>query len=127
MIEEALVAFLDANAAVNAECRKVFPHVIPADEEPPAITYRLDDDDLDPLLDGSSGSLTVARITLDAYATRKSKANAIAAALHAELNNYTGAFGSLTADHIRRDRKFGLFETQTEYYRVSQQYIIAYR
>lgn len=125
MIVDSFYTFLAAQAGVTSLCSRIYPLTIPEGTTPPAITYTLDADDREPLFDGP-GDLKRALIEATAWSLDHSNAHAIADVIETALANYRGAFGSKTAEHIRLERKFELFESDTGLYRVSQQFLIAY-
>lgn len=125
MIVESFFTFLGSQSGVVALCPQIFPFVIPQGIVPPAITFSLDSDDRQPLLDGV-GSLRTALIEVNAWSLDHQNAHQIAEAIEAALANHRGAFGAKTAEQIRLERKFELLESDTGLYRVSQQFFIAY-
>lgn len=127
MIVDSFYSYLGTQVGVTSLCpsSKHFPLTIPEGTTPPAITFSLDADERDPLFDGP-GDLKQALIEANAWHTDHSAAHALADAIETSLANYRGAFGSKTAEHIRLNRKFELFETDSGLYRVSQQFFIAY-
>lgn len=129
MIAEAFYAYVSTNAAVAAVSSPsplLYPHVMPQDHADPAMTYELDADDDQQLLSGSVSTLRRAVIDTSCWSVSVNTARTLAEALYGALVGYRGAFGDHTVDHIRLERKFELFETDTELYRVSQQFLIAY-
>lgn len=125
MIVDSLFSFLQANAGVNAVAQGIYPQTIPQGGAFPAITYTLDADERDQLLD-SIGDLKRALIEINAWDQDHRLAHALADAIEAALAGYRGVFGTKTAEHIRLERKFDLFESDSLLYRVSQQFLIAY-
>jgi hypothetical protein len=126
MIAPSLVAFLKADAGVAGYAlESIFPDVCPQGVVYPAITYSLDEDGRDQLLD-EIGGLKQALVSIDCYDPEHERAHLVAEAVETALAGYRGAFGTVTADHVRLERKFGLFETDAKLYRVSQQFLVAY-
>ena len=129
MISAALFNHLDTNAGINAVCKSVFPHRIPDGAGVPALVYRMDFDERDNLLNGE-GALRQALYAVDCYADKYADAHTIATAVEAAMIGFRGTFGatspSIDVDHVRLERKIDLFETDTGYYRVSLQFLIAY-
>lgn len=129
MIGQAVREQLLATAAVTKHCKYIYPHVIPQDRTPPAITYAVDEIDRDRGLSGEL-SYNLARISLDVYTDSEVLSNTIADAIEAALVDYRGTLGKaasgIDCDHIRQERRFGIFETPTELYRVSLQLAIGY-
>lgn len=125
MIIESFFSFLSSQATITALCKSIFPHTIPQNESLPAITYFVDEDLPEPILDGSS-SLRVSRFNVDCWSHKYTEAHALADAVEAVLVGFTGVFGTDNAGHIRLERRFDLFETETKLYRVSMQFFIAY-
>lgn len=127
MIVDSFFSYLSANAGVAALCPETsfFPMTIPQGAALPAITYSLDADDRDQLLD-SIGDLKTALFEVNAFSLDHVVAHQLAEAVETALAGYRGAFGSKTAEHIRLERKFELFETDTKLHRVTQQFVLAY-
>lgn len=129
MITEAFYAHLKADSGVMAIAKSISPHIIPAGSEPPAITYSVDEDGAETVFDGPS-SLSICRMSVDCWSKEYLQCHELSSAVESALINYAGDLGSqtpaITADHIRLERKFDLFESPTELYRVSLQFYIAY-
>ena len=125
MISDSFFSYLGAQSGVTTLCSQIYPLTIPQGVDPPAITFTLDADDRDPLFDGP-GDLKQALIDVSSWSADHANAHAIADAIETALANYRGTFGAKTAEHIRLERKFELFESDTKLYRVSQQFLIAY-
>ena len=129
MIVEAFYSHVIGNPAVAAITTSLFPHTIPQQASLPAMTYSVGSDDRFETLDGVSG-LKTAMVDLDCWSRSYVEAHALADAVESALSGHTGALGSakpaITADHIRLERKFDLFESPTELHRVSMQFMIAY-
>ena len=103
----------------------VHPQNIPAQSTAPAITFSMDDDADQQLLDGVSG-LKEARFVIDCYSLSYLTADQMASAVKTALVGYRGAFGTNTAEHIRKERELDLFEADTRLHRVNLQFLIAY-
>jgi hypothetical protein len=126
MIADSLKNYLSANAAIAALCpESIFPQVMPLEAKLPAITYSLDGDTRDQLLD-VVGALRQALVSIDVFDPDHYVAHQLADTVEGSLVDYRGAFGSKTAEHIRLERRFDLFESDSKLYRVSQQFLIAY-
>lgn len=129
MIVEAFYSHVIANPAVAAITTSLFPHTIPQEASLPAMTYSVGSDDRFETLDGVSG-LKTATIDLDCWSRSYLEAHALADAVESALASHTGVLGSskpaITADHVRLERKFDLFESPTELHRVSMQFTVAY-
>ena len=127
MIVDSFFSFLGAQSGVTSLCpsSKHFPLTIPEGTTPPAITFSLDAERREPLFDGQA-DLRESLIDVRAWHTDQAAAHALADAIETALVNYRGAFGSKTAEHIRIERKFDLFESDTGLYCVPQQFLIAY-
>lgn len=130
MIVEALYDHLTADGALSALVNGVFPHVIPEDQQPPAVTFRQGSDERDQQLDGQ-GAYRKAIFDIDCWSLRYDDALKIADAVEASLIDYRGILGttspSIDADHIRLERRGpDLLETDTEFYRVPLQILIGY-
>ena len=133
MIIEAIVSEIQGSAAVTALAKRIYPDRIPQQNEPPAITYKLDADERHQVSDGPSAH-KIALIELKAWAPEKLRAHQIAEAIETLLApaapTYPRQLGDvsagITASHIRLERKFDIFENDTHYFAVSQQFHIAY-
>lgn len=125
MIVDSFRTFLVAQTGVASLCPQMFPLTIPASAKPPAITFSVDSDERDQLLD-DSGSLRRALIECSSWHTDHYMSHQIADAIESALVGHRGAFGSVTAEHIRLERRLEIFESDTGLYRVSQQFLIAY-
>lgn len=105
---------------------RVYPKVAPLNVRAPFIIYGVDSDMSDTLFDGAE-TLRQSFIDVDCYAKEYLKAHELAAAVETAFVDYRGALTSaLTAEYIRLERKFDLFEADTQLYRVSLQLYIAY-
>lgn len=125
MIVDSFYGFLAADAGVAALCQSIWPQTIPQNAGMPAITYSLDDEQVDRLLDGP-GDLRSALIDVSTWSPDHAQSHELADAVESALVGHRGTFGTKTAEHIRLERKFELFESDTRLYRVSQQFFIAY-
>jgi hypothetical protein len=125
-IKSSLYTFLTSKTAVMTLVGGVYPQTIPAQAAAPAIVYSLDDEEMQPLLEGNS-PLIEARVTIDCFSATYGGADAIAAAVKTALITHRGAFGSVFAEHIRKERELDLFEPDTRLHRVNLQFLIAYR
>lgn len=125
MIVDSVYSFLAANAGIAALCQSIYPQLAPQPITGDMITYSLDSDETYPLFDGV-GSLREARVSVEAWSLDHLRAHQIGDAIESALDGYRGAFGSKTADHVRLERKFELFESDSKLYRVSQQFVLAY-
>jgi hypothetical protein len=125
MIVDSLFSFLAADAGIYDRCQSIFPQTIPQNASLPAITYTLNSEERDQLMAGV-GLLKTALIDIEAWHTDHRGAHELADAIETLLAGYRGEFGSKTAEHIRMERKFELFESDSGLYRVSQQFLIAY-
>lgn len=125
MIVDSLFTFLAADAGIAALCQSIHPQTLPQNATYPAITYSLDAESRDQLL-AEIGLLKTALIEINAWHSDHFTAHQLTDAIENALAGYRGAFGSKTAEHIRLERKFELFESDSGLYRVSQQFLIAY-
>lgn len=131
MLIEALVDELQAVSGLG----KVYPARLPQEPVFPAVTYRVDADDRDHLVDGATSSLKRVLVDVTIWSPRMHEAHSGAEDIEAQLapgtaDYYPRQFGKLaagiTAHHGRLERKFDLFESDTQYHGVSQQFLIAY-
>ncbi len=135
MIAGDLYTFLAAKSSIRAIVAmsgnsptkpSFYTHMLPLKHYGyPALTYALDEDSDQQLLSGISG-LKEALLTVDCWALVYSQAHSLAAAVKAEMVGYRGAFGSSTAEHIRKERELDLHEPDTKLFRVSLQFRVAY-
>ena len=104
----------------------VYPQVLPQNPTVPAVTYNLDDDEESTLLDGTTEGLKQTLFTVDCWAATYAAAHTLADAVKTALVGSTGTFGTVTADHLRKEREIDLFEADTRLHRVSLQFLLAY-
>lgn len=133
MIWRCLYAWMTANATINAAA-VIYPSWLPQQNTTlPALTYSVDDNQDDQLLDGV-GSLVQSLVSIECWASTYAAAHTLADVVKSELVGYRGAFGDLTVspnvtvtvDHVRKLRELDLFESDTRLHRVSLQFLIAY-
>jgi hypothetical protein len=130
MISLVLHSFLVAKATGAAG---VWPQMLPQNHQGfPAITYSIDDESDDQLIDGI-GSLTTAVVTVDVWDASYITVHQIADALCKGLVGYhglIGAYGSpekqVIANHIRKERQLDLYDNDGDLHRVNLQFLIAY-
>ena len=131
MIEQAFYEHLTNDAGIAALVSdRIFPETIPANQEPPAITYGFDFSYRSHTM-GGQGQYRRDLLVVNCWSLRMSEAIAIANAVEAALVDYRGQLGSsspaVEADHIRVERRGPyLFEADTELYRVPLQFLIGY-
>ena len=126
MISAAVRAHLLANPGSPTLTTSIYPEGdVDQDAPLPRITLRTDTDEEQTLLDGTS-VLKTALVDVDCWSLRKLEAAAMAESVTEALRGYRGDFGDYTADHIRRERYFELFESDTRLHRASLQFFIAY-
>jgi hypothetical protein len=101
MIGAAAYRHLKADAGVQAQCKWIYPAVIPQGKPAPAIVYGVEQDEPLRTMDGAS-LYREARLDLDCYATKYVDAQAIADAVEDALTDYRGLLGqdaTLPADY----------------------------
>lgn len=129
MIVESFHYHLANTSGITALNGRVWPHWIPLNAAMPAISYRMDADDRQYLLDGES-SLKTALFDVECWSDSYKEAHQIANAVEDSLVGHTGEIGSASPadmiDHIRLERKFELAETDSKLYRISLQFFVAY-
>lgn len=129
MIVESFRSHLFAAAGVAAITESIYPKHLPQHVQKPAITYGVSGDDDEQLLDGIS-SLKIALFDVDCWDLSFITAHELADAVEAALVGHTGVLGTFSpaasVDHIRKERRFDLFESDTKLYRVSLQFLVAY-
>jgi len=125
-VATSLYTFLSGNGTITAITTAIHPQVLPQEVAFPALTYTMDADDDDYLLSGSASGLKEALFSIDCYSPSYVTAHTLADAVRGELIGVTGTFGAVTADHIRKEREFDLFEPPTELHRVSMEFFVAY-
>lgn len=120
---------LDAGLSALVGTR-IYPERIPAGSTTnptvmPVLTYQLIDEPSDTTHDDKE--TFKARVQLDAWGGSYKSAHAVADAVHAALQGYTGSLGSCVVGGIFRKRKMDAPEPDMALERVSQDYIINYR
>ncbi len=130
MIVESFRSHLFAAAGVAAITESIYPKHLPQHVQKPAITYGMAGDDDEQLLDGDISSLKTALFDVDCWDLSYVTAHELADAVEAALVGHTGALGTLSpatsVNHIRKERRFDLFESDTRLYRVSLQFLVAF-
>ena len=135
MIAQDLYTFLQDKASIraivalsSASPRKasIYPYFLPQSHIGfPALTYSMDDDLEQTLIDGTS-TMKEAILSVDCWAYDYIRAHDLADAVKDEMVDYTGTFGSSTVNHCRKERELDLYEPDTKVYRVSLQFRVAY-
>jgi Protein of unknown function (DUF3168) len=129
VIIEAMRGQLRNDSGISAISTAIYPHHIPQGVSYPAVTFGVDGDDNALLLDGIS-SLKEALFSVDCWDYSVITANRLADAVEAALVGARGDFGGLSpsqeVDHVRKERRFDLYEPDTKLYRVSLQFFVAY-
>lgn len=129
MIVQSFRSHLATDPGVAGITSSIYPKHLPQHASKPAITYGMDGDDNEQLLDGIS-SLKTALFDVDCWDLSYITAHQLADAVEAALVGHSGALGTFSpaanADHIRKERRFDLFESDTKLYRVSLQFFVAY-
>lgn len=129
MIIEAFRSALVADAGISSITTAIYPHHIPQAVNPPALTYSVDDQSEDQTLSGAS-SLKTGLFSVECWDYSVLTAHSLADAVESALIGVVGDFGGLspsqTVDHIRKERRFDLYESDTRLYRVSLQFFVAY-
>jgi hypothetical protein len=129
MIVESLKYHLANTAGIAAINERVWPHWIPLNAVMPAISYRMDADDRQQLLDGVS-TLKTALMDVECWSDSYLESHQLADAVEAALVGHTGTIGASSpldvVDHIRLERKLELAETDSKLYRISMQFFVAY-
>jgi hypothetical protein len=125
MIVESFHTHLSADSGVAALCKRIWPHWIPHDSEMPAISYRMEGDERQHLMNGVS-TLKLALFNVECWSASYAQAHELSEAVESALAGHAGTFGDDDVDHIRLERKFELAETDSKLYRVSMQFFLAY-
>jgi hypothetical protein len=129
VILQAFYSHLSADAGVSALTSSIYPLTISQNASFPAITFEMDGNDDSQLLTGVS-SLSEVLIEVNTWDLSHIVSHQLADAVEAALVSYVGDFGalspSITAHHIRKERRFELYESDTKLFRVSMQFLIAY-
>jgi hypothetical protein len=127
MISKDFYTFVSGRAGITALTSSIYPQFLPQQHPGfPALTFALDDDQDQQLLDGSVGGMREALMVVDCWDGSYITAHALADAVKLELIGYVGAFGASTVDRIRKEREIELYEADTELHRVALQFFIAY-
>jgi len=129
MIITDFYSFMSANSAIDALVDgRIFPWIIPEGETEPALTYELDSDFRQQLLDSTQSSLRFADFTVNCWDLTYVGAHTLASTVTDELLGYSGSFGTVTAEQIQYER--GAIdmphELDTGRYGVSLSFEIAY-
>ncbi len=130
MIVQAFVSHLKAEPTITSLVGGIYPQVIPQGKDAPAITYNLDDETVQRLLEGV-GTYRSAIFDVNCWSKRYSDALAIGDAVEKALTDYRGQLGdtspAIMADHIRLERRLpDDYESDTKLRRVSLQFFIGY-
>jgi len=130
VIVEAFYSHLKVNAGIKALCKRIFPDLIPQGQDTPAIVYSFNDDERQQHLSGLQGNYRMARFAVDCYDLNKGRAHTLADAVESALIGFRGTLGSTTpaidADHIRLERRFDLYETDTKLHRTALEFTVGY-
>jgi hypothetical protein len=130
MIVQSFYSHLSNASGVLAITSSIYPHHLPQHASKPAITYGMAGDDDEQLVDGDISSLKTALFDVDCWDYSYLDAHRLADAVETAVVGHTGDLGSLSpadqVDHIRKERRFDLFESDTKLYRVSLQFLVAY-
>jgi len=125
-IKTSLYTYLSGNSTISATGAVIFPQTIPPQStSQKMLTFAMDEDSDQQILDGVSG-LREALFVVDCYSPSYLDADTLATAVKSALVGYRGALGTNVAEHIRKEREFDLFESDTRLHRVSLQFLIAY-
>lgn len=104
---------------------QVCPQVLDSPKDG-GISYSIDGDDDQHLVDGGVSTLREALIAIDCWNMDYMTAIALADSVESSLVGYTGSFGDHHLDHCRKERRIDLFENDTRLHRVSFQFFLAY-
>ncbi len=122
-IETEIVTRLEDDAGVGAEAgNRIYPILLPQRPIYPAIVYRRISGPRLHHLTGSSGR-GVARIQIDCWAKTYVAAQALAAAVRASLDGFTGKLTTLDAT-CKLDNEIDDYDDEAKVYRVIQDYLI---
>lgn len=127
MIEDGLYSLLSSNADVAALCgTRIYPLILPADPVLPCITYQRISTVPQYTMDGPTGFIT-ARVQIDLWADSYSSAKALASAVQAVLDGFTGTLsnGVLVLD-IRIDGALDAYEKDARLYREQTDFIVQF-
>jgi hypothetical protein len=129
VIIESFRSHLVNNSGISAITSSIWPKTLPQSATKPAITWGVDGDDHEQVFGGIS-SLKEALFDVDCWDLSYIAAHQLADAVEDALVGHTGNFGALSppdeVDHIRKERRFDLFESDTRLFRVSLQFFVAY-
>jgi len=130
-IEEGLYARLSGTAGVTAlVSTRIYPMAIPQDITLPAIAYQRISGLRIPEHDGPSG-LATGRVQFTCQGTSYSSAKAVATAVRAALDCYSGAItvgaGSVTVESCFLQNEYDGFELETESRTVRLDFLIMYK
>lgn len=133
MLEQALHAFLKANAALLALVgTRIYPVMLPQKPTLPALTYQTISTVPDYVLAGPSG-LVAKRVQINCWATREwaapgyTDAQNIATAVRNALDGYSGIWpGGVEIVRAKRDNQHDDFEPEGMYDRTILDFIVHY-
>jgi len=125
LIDEALITHLLAQTAITALVgRKIYPVIAPQNVVAPYIVVFKVDGPRDHSHDGAS-HLANPRFQLSVFSTTYSEAKAIAAALQAALEGYTGTMGGaggVAVNGVFYENETDLYEPDTKLYHIAVDY-----
>lgn len=128
-IEDGLVALLLADSGVSALVgTRIYPLKLPQDDGLPAIRFQRISGERVRTLDGPTG-LVRPRIQIDAYGKTYAEAKAVAEAVEALLDGYSGPAGTdqIEAVSLETDRDLDENPLGEEAARVSMDFFVSYR
>ena len=131
-IKTSYYTWLSAQTAITsllANTGAIYPGRIPQGQNDllPAITYRVDDDQEIPLLDGQSSTLAFADMEVWCWGRTSPEAETLAEAVRAAHVGYSGAMGTNEVDPIRKNFDDGDMEVDTGLHFVRLVFAIPYR
>lgn len=121
MIAQDFFTFLSGQVSTQ-----IYPQFLPQNHQGfPAITFSVDDDRDDQLIDGV-GSMRTALVSVDCWDLDYLSVHTLADSVSSALVGHVGTFAGSEVSHIRKERQLDLYEQDTGLFRVSLQYLIAY-
>jgi hypothetical protein len=128
MIAQSFYTFVSGRAGITALTGSIYPIMLPQSHDGfPAITYSMDDDADQPLVDGTVSGMREALFSVDCWGLTGVSVQSLASAVKTELIGYIGTMGAHTVNRCRKEREdFNFYESDTGLFRVNLQFLVAY-
>lgn len=129
-IIQSFYTYLSAQTAVTdllADTDSIWPSRVPQGKPFPAVTFGLEDDQDQVLLDGTTSGMHIAMVEVWCWTRTGPSAHDLAAAVKTALLGVYGTFGSHEVDPIAKTFEDSDFEVDTELHYVRLVFKIPYR